>query len=138
MHYCLKYIRLIAAEEAILTRQGSVLRLAGLYDERRGPHTFWLKNGTVQGSSDGFINLLHYDDAAEASIAAILNGMLCGDEANNIEKNMNCSHSRSSDVLVDIYQLVSAHFSVPAGDNSFVSHTQASWGVFTWCAMMPQ
>ena len=52
-----------------------MLRLAGLYDETRGPHTYWLKNGTVQGSGDIYINMLHYEDAAAAAIAALLHGI---------------------------------------------------------------
>ena len=40
----------------------------------RGPHTFWLKNGTVNSNPDGIVNMLHYEDAASAAIAAVLRG----------------------------------------------------------------
>ena len=43
----------------------------GLYNTMRGPHTFWLRNGTVDGNADGLINMLHYEDAAEACVAAL-------------------------------------------------------------------
>ena len=44
---------------------------AGLYNSLRGPHTYWLKNGTVDGNADGIVNMLHYEDAATAVIAAL-------------------------------------------------------------------
>jgi len=62
---------MINAEEAIGTREGSILRLAGLYNEMRGPHTYWLKAGEVSSNADGIVNMLHYEDAAAAAIAAI-------------------------------------------------------------------
>lgn len=65
---------MLSAEEAIRIRGGCVIRLAGLYTETRGPHTFWLRNGTVDANADGLINMLHYADAAGASIAAALRG----------------------------------------------------------------
>ena len=66
--------RLIAAEESVLSRGGSVVRLAGLYSMDRGPHTFWLKNGTVSSNADGLVNTLHYDDAARVAVATCLYG----------------------------------------------------------------
>jgi hypothetical protein len=44
------------------------MRLAGLYTEQRGPHTFWMKAGEVDGDPDGTLNMLHYSDAAAAAI----------------------------------------------------------------------
>lgn len=45
---------------------------------RRGPHTFWLKKAergeTIDTNSDGLVNMLHYEDAAAATIAAVLAG----------------------------------------------------------------
>ena len=67
--------KMIAAEESILSRGGSVVRLAGLYTADRGPHTFWLKNGTVDSNADGLVNMLHYEDAASAAVAALLRGV---------------------------------------------------------------
>lgn len=70
--------RLLAAEEAVLARGGNVMRLAGLYTERRGPHSYWLNKaregagtelGVIQGSADGQLNMLHYEDAASAVVA---------------------------------------------------------------------
>ena len=67
--------KLITAEELILSRGGISVRLAGLYTEQRGPHTYWLKSGkTIEGGSNGIVNMLHYADAAASAIAAILNG----------------------------------------------------------------
>ena len=89
---------MISAEEAVLEREGYAIRLAGLYDKwvvdqiidiyiyewipitykclfvyvsYRGPHTYWLKNGTIAGSPDTCINMLHYEDAASATIACL-------------------------------------------------------------------
>jgi hypothetical protein len=42
----------------------------------RGPHTFWLRNGTVSSNADGLINMLHYEDAAAVAVAACLYGMI--------------------------------------------------------------
>ena len=67
--------KLITAEELILSRCGICVRLAGLYTEQRGPHTYWLKSGkAIEGSPNGIVNMLHYADAAASAIAAILNG----------------------------------------------------------------
>lgn len=62
---------MLAAEEAVLVRKGAVVRLAGLYLKDRGPHTFWLKNGTVDAAATGCINMLHYEDAAGVAVAAL-------------------------------------------------------------------
>jgi nucleoside-diphosphate-sugar epimerase len=65
--------RLMAAEETVRAHGGTVLRLAGLYTLDRGAHNFWLASGKgqVSGGPDGIINLLHYDDAAGAVMAAL-------------------------------------------------------------------
>jgi len=65
---------LLEAEKHVTTAQGTVLRLAGLYDLRRGAHSYWLKAGIIKGREDGLINLVHYDDAADAVIAALRGG----------------------------------------------------------------
>jgi nucleoside-diphosphate-sugar epimerase len=67
--------RLMRAEQAVLKAGGCCLRLAGLYNLSRGAHNFWLTQGKVAGSASGIINLLHYDDAASACLAAIRAGM---------------------------------------------------------------
>jgi len=52
--------------------------LAGLYTLERGAHGFWLKDPEnpkdAAGRADGLINLLHYDDAAGAAMAALKAG----------------------------------------------------------------
>eukprot|EP00929_Paragymnodinium_shiwhaense_P062493 TRINITY_DN31199_c0_g1_i2.p1 TRINITY_DN31199_c0_g1~~TRINITY_DN31199_c0_g1_i2.p1 ORF type:complete len:326 (-),score=34.67 TRINITY_DN31199_c0_g1_i2:39-1016(-) len=63
--------RLLQAEDLVRQAGGVVLRLAGLYDIERGAHAYWLKVGKVASSPDGLINLLHYDDAASAVVAAL-------------------------------------------------------------------
>jgi nucleoside-diphosphate-sugar epimerase len=63
--------RLAAAERVVLSNGGACLRLAGLYTLDRGAHNFWLGKETVAGRSDGIVNLLHYDDAAGAVVAAL-------------------------------------------------------------------
>jgi len=65
--------RLIKAEQVCIENGGSVLRLAGLYTLERGAHNYWLENGmkSIAGREDGIINLLHYDDAAGACVAAL-------------------------------------------------------------------
>jgi nucleoside-diphosphate-sugar epimerase len=68
-----RYGRLIKAEQACLENGGCTLRLAGLYTLERGAHNYWLEGGlkAIGGREDGIINLLHYDDAAGACIAAL-------------------------------------------------------------------
>ncbi|CAK9003852.1 Hypothetical protein SCF082_LOCUS7932 [Durusdinium trenchii] len=51
--------RMLSAEAAVAGK-GAVLRLAGLYDLDRGPHSYWLKVGVVKGAPAGLINLVHY------------------------------------------------------------------------------
>lgn len=53
---------------------GCALRLAGLYTVERGAHNYWLEKCSesgIQGREDGIVNLLHYDDAASAVLAAL-------------------------------------------------------------------
>jgi nucleoside-diphosphate-sugar epimerase len=74
-------MRLLQAENVCLSNSGTILRLAGLYTLERGAHSFWLrKGGEIQGRPDGIINLLHYDDAASACVAALIapNDDVCG------------------------------------------------------------
>lgn len=55
-------------------KNGFVLRLGGLYTTFRGAHNFWLKSGRSEfpSSGNGLINLIHYDDAADSVVAALL------------------------------------------------------------------
>ena len=66
--------KMISAEEDMIKREGIVIRLAGLYTIDRGPHTFWIKNGEVDSNADGMVNLLHYEDAADVCVEALING----------------------------------------------------------------
>ena len=66
--------KMLAAEDAILYRGGSVMRLAGLYTSTRGPHTMWIKSGAVDSNADGIVNMLHYEDAASAAVEALVKG----------------------------------------------------------------
>eukprot|EP00928_Gymnodinium_smaydae_P027600 TRINITY_DN21296_c1_g3_i1.p1 TRINITY_DN21296_c1_g3~~TRINITY_DN21296_c1_g3_i1.p1 ORF type:complete len:349 (-),score=32.22 TRINITY_DN21296_c1_g3_i1:128-1174(-) len=65
---------LLDTEECVRRAGGTVLRLAGLYDTLRGPHAHWLRSGVIHGSPNGFLNLIHYDDAAEAVLATLRHG----------------------------------------------------------------
>lgn len=67
-------LRMLHAEHAALSVGGCALRLAGLYSLDRGAHNYWLTklgSSTVQGRGDGIVNLLHYEDAASAALAAL-------------------------------------------------------------------
>ncbi|XP_060197844.1 uncharacterized protein LOC132626850 [Lycium barbarum] len=68
---------LLKAEEVVLEFGGCVVRLAGLYKEGRGAHTYWLHKGTVDVRPDHILNLIHYEDAASLS-ATILKKRLRG------------------------------------------------------------
>lgn len=61
-------MNLIEGERLVLAKKGTVLRLAGLYDETSGPHIYYagLLNSDLRG--DGIINLIHYQDAAILSL----------------------------------------------------------------------
>ena len=63
----------MSAETAVLKHPGGiVLRFGGLYTLTRGAHNFWLsgKISESKSSPNGLINLIHYDDAAEAVMSA--------------------------------------------------------------------
>jgi len=61
--------RLLGAEAAVLEAGGNVVRLVGLYHRTRGPHTFFLKKGTVERNGEGVVNMIHYEDAARLMLA---------------------------------------------------------------------
>lgn len=70
--------RMVQAENAAIQHGGCALRLAGLYTLERGAHNYWLdtsggaaKGRKTLGRGDGIVNLLHYDDAASAILAAL-------------------------------------------------------------------
>ena len=82
--------KLLDGEETVFDAGGSVLRLGGLYTETRsvgdyinpwcykfifcsGAHNYWCGGGAKEFPSKpgGLINLIHYEDAAEAVIACL-------------------------------------------------------------------
>ncbi|MBT3217969.1 MAG: hypothetical protein HN348_02680 [Proteobacteria bacterium] len=66
--------RLLGAEEEVLLRGGCVVRLAGLYDDQRGPHRVFLRMERSPRRPDGVLNLIHYDDAASLCVGALVAG----------------------------------------------------------------
>ncbi|XP_010517243.1 PREDICTED: uncharacterized protein LOC104792722 [Camelina sativa] len=62
---------LLKAEKVVLECGGKVLRLAGLYTESRGAHTYWLNKGTIDARPDHILNLIHYEDAASLAVAVM-------------------------------------------------------------------
>jgi hypothetical protein len=66
--------RLLDAEAIVREVGGAALRLAGLYDDERGPHRVFLRAARSPRHPDGLINLIHYDDAATLCLAALLRG----------------------------------------------------------------
>ena len=48
---------------------GNVLRLVGLYHASRGPHTFFIKQGSVARYGGYVVNMLHYEDAARMAVS---------------------------------------------------------------------
>ncbi|MCA9247255.1 MAG: SDR family oxidoreductase [Planctomycetales bacterium] len=65
----------LAAERVLrssrFASQSSILRLAGIYGPDRVPHAKALLTGhSISSPADGFLNLIHVDDAARAVIAA--------------------------------------------------------------------
>lgn len=63
---------LLDAEAAIREAGGAVVRLAGLYDAERGPHRVFGRMGVSERRGDGRLNLIHYNDAADLCVAALL------------------------------------------------------------------
>lgn len=67
--------RLLAAEAVIrAAAHGIVVRLAGLYDEERGPQRVFLRQDAAPRRPDGLVNLIHYDDAAALCVLALERG----------------------------------------------------------------
>jgi pimeloyl-ACP methyl ester carboxylesterase len=81
--------KLIQIEKCFLNASGSVVRLAGLYGEDRGPHLSYLREnelghspgvGDDRGESEGsdtFINLIQIDDAAKLCVLALKKAKPC-------------------------------------------------------------
>jgi nucleoside-diphosphate-sugar epimerase len=64
---------LVQAEEEVIKKKGTVLRLAGLYDESSGPQIYYSKIEHSELRGDGLINLIHYDDAASLALKLLDN-----------------------------------------------------------------
>mmetsp|Transcript_54036 Transcript_54036/g.124404 ORF Transcript_54036/g.124404 Transcript_54036/m.124404 type:complete len:332 (-) Transcript_54036:122-1117(-) len=64
--------RLLMAEERVREAGGTVLRLAGLYTYERGAHSAFFRKETLESSASGLINQVHYEDAAAATVAALI------------------------------------------------------------------
>ncbi|KAK6122954.1 hypothetical protein DH2020_043298 [Rehmannia glutinosa] len=62
---------LLTVEKLVLEAGGCVVRLAGLYKEDRGAHTYWLQKGLADIRPDHILNLIHYEDAASLSITIL-------------------------------------------------------------------
>ena len=62
---------LLAGEDAVLGGGGCVVRLGGLYTRHTGPHNYWGRGGKFPAKPGGLINLLHYEDAAEAVVKCL-------------------------------------------------------------------
>lgn len=63
--------RFLEAENLVLSRGGKVIRLAGLYNAFRGAHTYFLGKEEVPYGANGLINLISYDDAADAVLSVM-------------------------------------------------------------------
>ncbi|MEO5668781.1 MAG: hypothetical protein ABIR96_12035 [Bdellovibrionota bacterium] len=59
---------LFRAETLAREAGAHVLRLAGLYDDTRGPQFYWQEKKKVTGWPGGLVNLIHREDAAEACV----------------------------------------------------------------------
>lgn len=66
--------RLFSIEQQVLQGNGLILRLAGLYDQNRGPHICLKKNMKFSTSENSMINLIHSMDAANLSVKALEDG----------------------------------------------------------------
>jgi len=64
--------KLMDAEDIVLEKDGCVLRLGGLYSLDSGAHNFYARGGEFNAKPGGFINLLHYEDAAEAALKCLM------------------------------------------------------------------
>lgn len=111
--------RLLNAEETVLTEGGIVIRMAGLYDQIRGPHIVYLKKRESQRRPDGLINLIHYDDAAELCFAALTRGepraVFLGCDAEPIERQDLVNATVASGLYGDAEELRPCVFTGTAG-----------------------
>ena len=62
---------LCAAEAHVLQKGGSVMRIAGMYNLRKGRNSFFLKGGEVKRRGDAYIGLVGYKDVVQAGMQII-------------------------------------------------------------------
>jgi nucleoside-diphosphate-sugar epimerase len=62
---------LIEAERRVLAAGGCVLRLGGLYNAESSARVYCTDGGAFAASPHGLINMVHYEDAAAAVMAAV-------------------------------------------------------------------
>jgi len=62
---------LCAAESQVLQKGGSVMRIAGMYNLRKGRNSFFLKGGEVKRRGDAYIGLVGYSDVVQAAMKII-------------------------------------------------------------------
>jgi len=62
---------LIDSEKVVISKGGCVIRLGGLYCADTGAHHFYARGGEFNVKPDGLINLVSYEDAAAAVLAAL-------------------------------------------------------------------
>jgi len=70
-------LRLIGAEKIFQAGGGTVLRLSGLYSQTKGPQIVYGRGGSSPARGDGWLNLIHYNDAASLT-ASIMEKKLKG------------------------------------------------------------
>ena len=63
--------RLLSAEKVVTDYGGSVIRMAGLYSLNRGPHRSYEHERESRSNAKGFLNLIHYEDAAQIAVRAL-------------------------------------------------------------------
>lgn len=62
---------LLEAENIVLDNHGTVMRLAGLYNLKKGPHTYWFSKGKIPVNMGKLSNMVHYEDAASACLKVL-------------------------------------------------------------------
>jgi len=59
---------LVAAEDEVLGKGGTVMRIAGMYNLRKGRNSFFLRGGDIKRRADAFIGLVGYADVVQAAL----------------------------------------------------------------------
>lgn len=66
---------LYQAEDFALKAEGMVLRLAGLYDQTKGPHKKNQEKRKIASQPESFLNLIHTQDASDLVVQCLLYGL---------------------------------------------------------------